>query len=84
MNAKLLFLITALIAVANTFSAEAEVVPINFVGSWFVSASNTKEKAMALSEEVMGRTYVPVGGQFWYQALDDNGNLGALRVGTAF
>lgn len=55
-----------------------------FVGSWFVSASNTKEKAMALSEEVMGRTYVPVGGQFWYQALDDNGNLGALRVGTAF
>ena len=55
-----------------------------FVGTWSVSALNTKEKAMALSEQVMGSTFVPVGGQFWYQALDDNGNMGALRVGTAF
>ena len=55
-----------------------------FVGTWFVSGSNTNEVAMALSEEILGKTYVPVGGQFWYQALDDNGNLGALRVGTAF
>ena len=55
-----------------------------FVGTWSVSGFNTNEIAMALSEQVMGRTFVPVGGQFWYAALDDNGNLGALRVGTAF
>lgn len=55
-----------------------------FVGTWSVTGSNTNEIAMALSEQIMGRTFVPVGGQFWYAALDDNGNLGALRVGTAF
>lgn len=59
-------------------------VQIIHVGTWSVSGVNTNEIAMALSEMVMGRTFVPVGGQFCYQALDDNGNVGALRVGTAF
>lgn len=55
-----------------------------YLGSWHVSGSNVKEVKMALSENWMGSTAQPLGGQFWYQALDDNNNLGALRVGTAF
>ena len=55
-----------------------------FAGSWSVSDVNIKELKMALDEHTMGKAAQPVGGQFWYQALDDNNNLGALRVGTAF
>lgn len=57
---------------------------IVYAGSWHVGDVNIKESKMALSEQWLGRTAKPLGGQFWYQALDDNNSLGALRVGTAF
>lgn len=59
-------------------------IQVFYAGSWHVSGENVKEVKMALAEQWMGATAQPLGGQFWYQALDDNNNLGALRVGTAF
>jgi len=59
-------------------------IQVFYAGSWHVSGENVKEVKMALSEQWMGATAQPLGGQFWYQALDDNNNFGALRVGTAF
>ncbi|MBR6875115.1 MAG: DUF3244 domain-containing protein [Bacteroidales bacterium] len=47
MKAKLLFLITALIAVANTFSAEAQVVPINIVREPTPPGSEVSHRAPA-------------------------------------
>jgi len=47
MKAKLLLLITALIAVANTFSAEAQVVPINIVREPTPPGSEVSHRAPA-------------------------------------
>ena len=53
-------------------------------GSFTNKVSNQKECTMSLAHHVMGATPKPVGGQFWFLGMDDNGNVGGLRIGTAF
>lgn len=61
-----------------------EHIRIVFTGAWPFPGTNTDEVRKILFNHVAGRAAKPLGGQFWYQALDDNYNFGALRVGTAF
>lgn len=55
-----------------------------YLGPLSYSATNEKKLKKVLLYNNLGRAPQPIGGQFWYQALDDNNSFGALRVGTAF